>query len=344
MKIYLHCGYHKTGSSFIQMMLSTNRSFLKENGYHYPISKDDQAAKQGQISPGNGLKLSQAIHHKEDAFLQAKNILQNWIDEAKKNNCDKLIISSEGLFHSLASIDFQLFFQQMITEFKLDGIALLLFLRDSLDHIFSLYKHRGKRGTIQNFKDWVENNYETLQLTEQFFDKMIPDSNVELSLRKYKNDSQHLSEAVFKDWLQIPTPSIPKSDRVNTSLSLSEIMVLENVYQLLGPEKTLKIQKGFMKNSNPKPKEDKLKTYYAYQIDVFLNKHLPLIEKINLTMPENEHLIIESLNNQPFIADLQFAALSSEQLKLIIMESSLKIGLKDKILKRMKVVYNKLRK
>lgn len=342
MKIYIHCGYHKTGSSFIQMMLSVNRTLLKEKGFYYPVSTGDKAAKQGRISPGNGLELSQAIAHRVDNFRKASTILRNWIKAAKKNNCDNLIISNEGLFHSLAGIDFQLFFKQAITEFNLEEVSLLLFLRDPLDHIFSLYKHRGKRGTIPNFKGWVEEKYETFQLTGQFLEQVLPDPQITFSFRKYKNDSQYLSNAVFKDWLQIPSPPLPQNDRVNTSLSLSEILVLESVYKLSGAEKALKMQKAFMKNPNQKPKDDTLKEHYAFQIETFLNNNLPLIEKINKVMPEKEHLIIE--NQNPPQADLKFANLSREQLNIIIKESSLKISFKEKMLKKMKTVYRKLKK
>jgi hypothetical protein len=47
------------------MMLSQNRKELLENKIYYPTAERDKDAKQGRISPGNGLRLSQAISKKK---------------------------------------------------------------------------------------------------------------------------------------------------------------------------------------------------------------------------------------------------------------------------------------
>ena len=342
MKIFFHIGYHKTGSSFLQMMFSLNREYLSKNNFYYPLSVTDADSKSGKISPGNGLELALALRKNENDFSSALKIIENWIREAERNKCDNLIISSEGLFHSFSQIKYRSFFEKINAEFDLDGEKILLFLRDPLDHIFSLYKHRGKRGTIPDFKNWVENEYETLQLTKQFFEGMMLDPKISFSFRKYKNDSQFLSDAVFRDWLKISTPDIPKKDRVNDSLSLSEIMVLENVFSCLGQEKTVKIQKRLLKNSKFKPKDENLKNHYALQLGPFLEKHQPLIEKININMPEDERLVVEIINLPQ--DDFKFVVLTEEQLKIIIEESSITMGLKDKMVENVKEFYRKFRK
>src|SRR5690554_6076042 len=120
MKIYLHIGYHKTGSSFLQMMLSSNRSLLKRSGIHYPSEERDQDAKQRRISPGNGLRLSQAItaQNKKD-FL---DIMLTWINEAASNKCKTLLISNEGLFHSMSSNDYVNLFQELKLKTEISEI------------------------------------------------------------------------------------------------------------------------------------------------------------------------------------------------------------------------------
>src|SRR5690554_5644080 len=229
MKIYLHIGYHKTGSSFLQMMLSQNRKFLLKNKIHYPKAERDKDAKQGRISPGNGLRLSKAISaNNKDEFI---DIMSFWVKEAKTNNCDSLLISNEGLFHSMASNHYLDLFEKLKKEHKITEINGLVYFRDSFDHILSLYKHRGKRGTIPSFKDWVENSYETLDLTERFIDKTKSDC-ISWTFRKYKSDSEFMTKSLFSDWLGIESPEIPKNDRVNTSLTLSEIMVLRELNEI----------------------------------------------------------------------------------------------------------------
>ena len=335
MEIYLHIGYHKTGSSFLQMMFSSNRSLLEASGIYYPSEKGDLDAKQGRISPGNGLRLSQAI------AAQNKNdftdIMLSWIKDARSHNCRALLISSEGLFHSMSNNDFEILFQELGLKTQISQIHALLFLRDPQDHIFSLYKHRGKRGTIPDFMTWVERNYETLELTEQFLDKMDANTQIHLTFRKYKNDSQFLANAVFRDWLNISVPPIPEGDRVNASLSLSEIMVLQIIYGLLGQEKAVRVQQKLLKNNFPKPKEEFLKMHYAYQIGSFIEKHVPLIQRINKKMPEGEHLDVE-IQSQPQ-NNLEFVVLTNEQLKIIIEESNTNVGLKYKVLEKVKRLY-----
>lgn len=340
MKIYLHIGYHKTGSSFLQMMFSTNRTLLKELGIYYPSEDRDNDAKEGRISPGNGLRLSQAITtQNKNEFM---DLMSSWIKEAITNECKTLLISNEGLFHSMSSNDYSNFFKELRSKTQISEVQGLLFLRDPLDHIFSLYKHRGKRGTIPDFKTWVNEDYETLQLTEQFINKLDEGTQVNFTLRRYKNDSKYLADAVFKDWLNISTPSIPEGDRVNPSLTLSEIMVLENVYKVMGSEKTIKIQQRFLKNTSSKPKDEELKKYYAHQLKSYLSKHSHLIEKINGKMPKDEKLILE--NYKPIQNDLKFVVLSSEQLKIVLEESNLTIGLRDKVKEKVKELYRKTRK
>lgn len=340
MRIYLHIGYHKTGSSFLQMLLSSNRDLLRDLGVHYPSEERDEDAKLGRISPGNGLRLAKAIgtRNKKD-FL---DIMLLWIKEATAHKCRALLISNEGLFHSMSRNDYHDLFQELQKVTKISEIHGLLFLRDPLDHIFSLYKHRGKRGAIPDFKTWVEEDYETLQLTEKFLDKTEANPQIHFTLRKYKNDSKFLADAVFKEWLDIPTPPIPQSDRVNASLSLSEIMVLDNVYAQLGRERAVKIQKRLLKNSKPKPKDENLKHLYGFQIYSFLERQLPLIKRVNDKMSEEEHLVVKSqdLPQEKF----KVVTLTAEQLKIIIEEASRKAGLKYKMLQIVKELYGKIRK
>ena len=99
-KLYLHCGYHKTGSSFLQTLFAQNRDYLLENNICFPFSKDDKNMLKGEISPGNGIELVKAIREKNNALII--DLLEKWVKITLSNNCDSLLISSEGLFHVLA--------------------------------------------------------------------------------------------------------------------------------------------------------------------------------------------------------------------------------------------------
>ena len=62
MRLYLHVGHGKTGSSFLQSWLVQNRSELWRVGcVHYPVADSDQRARSGGFSMGNGALLDQAL-------------------------------------------------------------------------------------------------------------------------------------------------------------------------------------------------------------------------------------------------------------------------------------------
>ena len=62
MRLHLHVGHGKTGSSFLQSWLAQNRSeLLRVGGVHYPVADSDQRARSGRFSMGNGVLLDQAL-------------------------------------------------------------------------------------------------------------------------------------------------------------------------------------------------------------------------------------------------------------------------------------------
>lgn len=67
MKLYLHCGYHKTGSSFLQTLFARNRKLLEDHGFFFPEGNKDEDMLKGNISAGNGWLLSEYLKNKEQA-------------------------------------------------------------------------------------------------------------------------------------------------------------------------------------------------------------------------------------------------------------------------------------
>jgi|26BtaG_2_1085354.scaffolds.fasta_scaffold00002_236 hypothetical protein len=332
MKIYLHIGYHKTGSSFLQMMLSRNRNLLLENRIYYPMAKRDKDAKEGKISPGNGVQLALAISNQSNnEFFQ---ILLGWIEEARKNSCSTLLISSEGLFHSLANNEYSKLFKELKKKTEISEIRGLIFIRDPMDHILSLYKHRGKRGAIENFTDWVENDYETLYLTEKFIVKTKSDEII-WTYRKYKNDSKFMAECLFLNWLEIETPEIPEKDKVNTSLTLSEILVLRELNKVTDKEAVLYLQLEFSKmNVEDKAPDGYLKDYYRKQLDNWFLGNSKIIQSINQVLSAEEKLIIYHANYGTFKDEI--ISLTSNQVNKMILNRKKKMILLSKLIKRIK--------
>lgn len=330
MKILLHIGMHKTGSSFLQMMISKNREYLIENKIFYPIGERDKDALEGRISPGNAYLLSRAILNGNR--VEFFNYILTWLNDAQKNGCDKLLLSSEGLFHSLASTEYSELFRELKSRTKITEINSLIFLRDPFDHILSLYKHRGKGGNIGNFRYWVENDYETLQLMERLIGKE-KGGHIKFTFRKYKKDADYMAKSLFYDWLKIKTPQIPIKNEVNTSLTLSEILVLTELRKVDKISTIRKLKAELLKiEIMNKARDTNLKNFYRIQIDDWFTKNENIICAINNLLPCGEKLTIYIPDKSDQAAEN--ITLNREQFSKVVLSRIIDNGLFSKILKR----------
>ncbi|MEJ1160411.1 hypothetical protein [Prosthecomicrobium sp. N25] len=90
-QLYLHIGMHKTGSTSIQDALEENRGLLRESGILFPDLGDNQSR-----------VLNRAFGTSEDAAQdtsRVNDIAERLVQQLKENPVDRLVISSEALFH-----------------------------------------------------------------------------------------------------------------------------------------------------------------------------------------------------------------------------------------------------
>lgn len=90
MKIHMHVGQPKTGSSTIQRFLKNNRDVLIKKGYLYKLPNS-----YNQVSHQNIL---QKIVNSENPEKNFKEFIDGQIEKAREEKCDNIIISSESLF------------------------------------------------------------------------------------------------------------------------------------------------------------------------------------------------------------------------------------------------------
>ena len=165
MKIYVHIGYNKTGTSAIQGFLSRNQEFLDSKGFVYPVS-------------GRGDK---PAHHDVAMWIKSKNSKElkkfsyNLKDEA--NNRD-VIISSE-LLHTVSAKTFR-------NLFPGDAVIPIAYVRNHIDYINSWYRQGVKsRDMCSSFSDFAftakAEMYPRLMAWRSAFDEMI--------VRNYSRDS-----------------------------------------------------------------------------------------------------------------------------------------------------------
>lgn len=228
LNFYLHIGTEKTGSSFIQSLIYYNRQILLSHNIFAPKDKfEDIQIPKGQVSGGNGFEFYNLL--KDKKLKRAYNYLYLQKKKAKSIDCKAILISNENLFRVLAeNFDF------LMSSFEKLGfkLKLCLFLRDPLDHIISMYKHRNKHGKHQNFKQWLYHDYSTIKDLEIFRNKLKHSHlNYDKMVFLYEKPIS-LKILFFENFIGIKTHNFIKINKsVNKSLTLSEIFFLKTLYK-----------------------------------------------------------------------------------------------------------------
>lgn len=293
MKLYLHCGYHKTGSSFLQTVFAQKKDFLINNGIFFPVAREGRNMLEAKISPGNGIKLVYSLRENDEH--ETLRLLEGWIKDADSEKCSSLLISAEGLFHTFSKDGTIKLLYDISLKLGIEDIKFLLFFRDPIKHAFSVYKHRGKHGKITDFKNWIKNDYETLNLTREFLNNYY-DYKIDWHLRKYTSDSSLLIEIVFKEWLELSPPEIVEEKRVNASLTLSEILVLSEARRLVSHYSIREIYDSLIRLPNSEKANDAiLKKYYSEVVYNALIGYNEVINDVNSVLPAKEKLEFKSV-------------------------------------------------
>ena len=318
MKLYVHFGLYKTGSSFLQTLLARNRQGLIEQGFYFPKSERDIKMLDGNISSGNAKPLADALlalnQKKVTQFLQERK------KEAQKKKCNKLILSAESLVHPFSQEIMLGMFYQSAKDIGFSTIKAIGFIRDPVSHAISTYKHRAKSGKIRDFTSWMNNTYETMNVLKGLMG-VVNKFEIEWVFRKYRADSYFMTKSLFLDFINYKIPEIPKQDKINASLSFSEIELIKTVYKYI-PEIIPKLREGFKKFPiEEKPREIGLVQWHKHQAFLILNEFQSLIISINVNLPSNEKLVIKDV---PDSQEMEFDKLklgihlSPNQLDLVI--------------------------
>lgn len=225
MKLFIHIGTEKTGSSHIQTLCVNARAHLQSSGIWFPkgIARHEKRMRAGLVSAGNAFLLAQQGRKRDRAGVE--KILESYREEARSNACQSVFLTSELMLPYIADGDS---WSLLFGEAKRIGyrsISVLILLRDPMDQLISLYKHRAKNGTAGRIDEWVERDYrlpEDLELLR----KNAGGKDIELVARRYTRKAGVLEQIFFYDWLSIEAPKVAMGGEVNPSLSLSELELI----------------------------------------------------------------------------------------------------------------------
>lgn len=287
MKLFIHYGIYKTGSSYLQHCCAINKAHLIGHGIYFPDSPNDRLMKDGQISSGNAVNLETYLKKKDGGKCSA--LFSRWKAAAQAHTCHSILISAEALVHQLATPEGLETLEKAVRKSGIGEVHLLGFFRDLADHAISTYKHRGKSGRYPDFEHWIKNYYETPKVLDNLF-QLYPDTNFIWTFRKFKKDPKHMLTAFFQDWLKIQIPELKGNPSVNTSLTLSEVLIMNEVARHYGL-----VTDYFINAFKSIPKELKgndsnLENWYFSKACFHLREHDDLVDQINENFREVEKL------------------------------------------------------
>jgi hypothetical protein len=341
MQLFIHFGLYKTGSSFLQTICANNRAILKKHAIFFPESVREEDMLAGRISPGNGNGIAIAI--KAGKVGSVNQLIKKWKDDALKGGFEKILISDEALIHGFV---FDRGLSCLMEASKMNGINdvfCLGFFRDPVDHCLSTFKHRAKKGSIQDFEKWVSLAYETPETLKAFLSiyKKYP---IHWSFAKYQRNGIEMAKLFFEEWLHIEMPSIPKTEEVNPSLTLSEIGFLQ-----MASQKDRSVVFQLYKNLIALPtlvKADnkQLDRYYRSIIAKWIHKYDAVFQSLNEQLMHGDKLELES--NLSWVNDKgnNIFSFSPEQLDAITNAYNTSHTFSEKILFYMKNTFRNIKR
>ena len=140
MKIVIHMGLHKTGSTSFQNFLSLNKLVLMDVGILYPNIDNNEESH---------WKIPNQI------ILENWTYLENYFKEiiliANKNNLKTIFISSEDMSILLTESYRVKKFENLITRLGITEIEWVCVLRNQWDYFNSLYAEMSKHKVCLNY-------------------------------------------------------------------------------------------------------------------------------------------------------------------------------------------------
>lgn len=234
LRLQLHVGHGKTGSSFLQSWLAANASvLLAQHQLLYPqvcpfTRARDRRAEQSQFSLGNGFVLNPVL----EAGVSWRRQQRWWRRLCRQQGVQpeqlsSLMFSHEPWARQLPSQWPQLL--QLAELMEAQAVDCWLLVRDPLDHALSVYGQMVKRhGFSGSVEDWL-GIYDFPEVLMRFLDEVEASrQNVCLRVDHYGSQRQELL-ACLKQWLVLPSAGpwhAITGELVNRSLTPSELTLM----------------------------------------------------------------------------------------------------------------------
>lgn len=315
MRCLLHVGTEKTGSSYLQCKLALARPQLLDHKICFTEGApfDELCMSTGRISGGNALRLADEIDREK--WVMVTRRLGAARQEAASRQAEVVLISSELLLAPLAQHDRLSRFMLALEEAGFPKAEFLLVLRDPVEQLISLYKHRAKSGTVGAIAEWCASGY---QVPDELagFRRQIDSSCVKLVVRRYSRESGALDRLFFRDWLQISVPELEMPASVNPSLAFSELALIRQLAKIRGDLVPHLYDALAAVPKSHKPRNEGVEAHAKAVAARTVSKHAEEWALWNEWLPEHEQIVVpESLAPVPPCPD-EFG-FSEEQLRSV---------------------------
>jgi hypothetical protein len=221
-RIILHIGHEKTGTSATQHLLAKNAAVLRKYGILYPHHPDNELARRGAITSGN-VSLTQKEWFATQVIERVR----------KETEYESFVFSNEVMLNRQDE-----FLSQVIglkSDFR---FQLILAVREPLEVLSSTYiqgvKREGYFGSVEEYEpreDHISRCAETIRACER--------NHVEIGVLNYSALRRNISREIFNlinpDIIKDEALELDVSRTVNRSLSRSELQFLLAVNRVCGP-------------------------------------------------------------------------------------------------------------
>ena len=242
MKLYLHVGHGKTGSSYLQSWLACNSQILeKKYKIRYPLV-DAEIAKKGKFTHGNG-QILESILQGESEISTFQGVANNLQSEST------LLFSSENWMKTLPICQNKL--NLLRHKFDIYDLKFMLFVRDPFEHAFSLYLQKVKsQGLCHSFAEWMP-KYDVLSYLDRYL-QSFEDCTTIINYSRAKDSIVKEtikwigSDVDYSGWVLPPRKLVNRSLTsnelrmmmlVNANLSLKQSRIIGNKLIELRPNK-----------------------------------------------------------------------------------------------------------
>jgi hypothetical protein len=298
--VLLHVGHGKTGSGYIQSFLVTNTEILVSNDITYPHHQSMQRAKVGLATSGN---------------VDYMPHFADYIGEhAAASGTAKVLFSSEFLFRAILCYGDN--FAHLCKYFD---VAVILFIRDPLEHAISMYGQRIKRGRLTaSLDEYVSSEYRIPWLVSDLID-IVGAVGARLIVRNYSNYRRCILRAfLLAINLDERGFTLPPVDDINRSLSPSEIRVQRAFNRYFGRQAWKFVSQPLVDNIPFSPRIDLTITRETY--DKFCEKMADILPVVNQKLPDGEQYSLNvptHFSDQASKDDEEFIYLSDRQMAVI---------------------------